>query len=77
MLIIRNVAHEDADLTIVNLASVATPLAFDAHRMRAPFGETARIEGDDAIGLGRDRNTARATLGHGLAVSAFPRYVPV
>jgi alpha-N-arabinofuranosidase len=25
----------------------------------------------------RDRNTARATLGIGLAVSAFPRYVPV
>ena len=25
----------------------------------------------------RDRNTARATLGQGLAVSAFPRYVPV
>ena len=26
---------------------------------------------------GRDRNTARATLGRSLAVSAFPRYVPV
>jgi hypothetical protein len=26
---------------------------------------------------GRDRNTARATLGQGMAVSAFPRYVPV
>ena len=26
---------------------------------------------------GRDRNTARATLGRGLAVSAFPLYVPV
>ena len=51
MLVARDVAHEDADLTIVNLASVATPLAFDAHRMRAPFGETARIEGDDAIRL--------------------------
>ena len=25
----------------------------------------------------RDRNTARAALGEGLAVSAFPRYVPV
>ena len=25
----------------------------------------------------RDRNTARATVGKGLAVSAFPRYVPV
>src|SRR5580700_11554821 len=27
--------------------------------------------------VGRDRDTARATLGQGLAVSAFPRYVPV
>ncbi len=27
--------------------------------------------------LGRDRNTARATLGKGLSVSAFPPYVPV
>ena len=26
---------------------------------------------------GRDRDTARPTLGQGLAVSAFPRYVPV
>ena len=26
---------------------------------------------------GRDRNTARLTLGEGLAVSAFPLYVPV
>jgi hypothetical protein len=30
-----------------------------------------------AMGWGRDRDTARATLGQGLAVSAFPRYVPV
>jgi acetamidase/formamidase len=29
------------------------------------------------VDIGRDRDTARATLGHGLAVSAFPRYVPV
>jgi hypothetical protein len=27
--------------------------------------------------LGRERNTARATLGKGLSVSAFPLYVPV
>jgi hypothetical protein len=33
-----------------------------------------RSNGDN---LSRDRNTARATLGKGLAVSAFPRYVPV
>ena len=29
------------------------------------------------VHIGRDRNTARATLGQGMAVSAFPRYVPV
>jgi hypothetical protein len=29
------------------------------------------------IGSGLDRGTARATLGEGLAVSAFPLYVPV
>ena len=30
-----------------------------------------------SVRRGRDRGTARATLGEGLAVSAFPRYVPV
>lgn len=30
-----------------------------------------------ALVIGRDRDTARATLGQGLAVSAFPRSVPV
>jgi hypothetical protein len=29
------------------------------------------------LAVGRDRGTARATLGQGLAVSAFPLYVPV
>jgi hypothetical protein len=45
-------------------------------------GIAARIKADldKELGFtfsGRDRNAARATLGHGLAVSAFPRYVPV
>jgi len=31
----------------------------------------------DGKGAGRDRNTARLTLGVGLAVSAFPLSVPV
>jgi len=30
-----------------------------------------------SLKYGRDRDTARATLGQGLAVSAFPQYVPV
>jgi hypothetical protein len=29
------------------------------------------------VTVGRDRDTVRAALGQGLAVSAFPRYVPV
>src|SRR5215831_7323335 len=51
MLIISNIAHEDADLAVVDFAPVATPLAFDPDRVRAALGETARIEGDDAIGM--------------------------
>ena len=51
MRIIRDLAHEDADLAVVDFAPVATPLAFDPDRMDTPLGETARIEGDDAIGL--------------------------
>ena len=51
MILFRDVTHEHADLAVIDLAPVAAPLALDAHRMRAAFGETARIEGDDAIGL--------------------------
>jgi hypothetical protein len=51
MVVARDVAHEHADLAVVNLAPVATPLPFDAHRVRTAFGETAGIESDDAIGF--------------------------
>src|SRR5262249_59771508 len=51
MLLISNVAHEDTALAVVDVAPMATPLAFDPDRMDPPLGETARIEGDDAIGL--------------------------
>src|ERR687887_2185185 len=51
MLIIRDIAHEDADLAVVDFAPMATPLAFDPDRMDTALGETARIEGDEAIGL--------------------------
>ena len=51
MVVLTDVAHEDADLAVVDLAPVATPLALDPDRVRAAFGETARIEDDDAIGL--------------------------
>jgi hypothetical protein len=51
MVVTRDVPHEDADLTVVDLASVATPLALDPYRVHAAFGKTAGIERDDAIGL--------------------------
>jgi hypothetical protein len=51
MVVLRDVAHEHADLAVVDLASVAAPLALDAYRVRTAFGETAGIESEDAIGL--------------------------
>src|SRR5215510_3103966 len=50
VIVARDVAHEHTDLAIVDLPPVATPLALDPDRVRAAFGETARIESDDAIG---------------------------
>jgi len=38
---------------------------------------TAPIASGWSVCRGRDRGAARATLGEGLAVSAFPLYVPV
>src|SRR5215831_1338564 len=49
MLMVTDVAHEDADLAVVDLSPVATPLALDPHRVYAAFGATAGIESDDAI----------------------------
>src|SRR5207237_6229015 len=49
MLLISNIAHEDANLAVVDFAPVATPLALHPHRVRAALGETARIEGDDTF----------------------------
>jgi len=51
MLILTNVAHEDAALAGVALAPMPTPLAFDADRMDTARGEATRIEGDNAIGV--------------------------
>ena len=51
MVVTRDVPHEDADLTVVDLPPVATPLALDPHRVRAALGKTAGIEGDDPIGF--------------------------
>src|SRR4029453_4245617 len=51
MIVARDIAHEPADLAVVDLAPVATPLPFDTHRVRPAFGETAGIESDDAIGF--------------------------
>ena len=59
MVLLRDVAHEDTDLAVVDLAPVATPLPFDPHRMGTPLGETAGIEGNDAIGLAQSAGHLR------------------
>src|SRR6266446_25488 len=51
MIVAGHVPHIHADLAVVDLASVATPLTFYPDRMRAPLWETAGIEGDDPIGF--------------------------
>jgi hypothetical protein len=51
MVVVRDVAHADTDLAVVDLPPVATPLALHPHGVRAALGETAGIEGNDAIGL--------------------------
>src|SRR5207244_9309468 len=50
MVVMRDVSHEDADLAAVDLATVTTPLPLHPNRVRAALGETAGIEGNDAIG---------------------------
>src|ERR671925_1232696 len=59
MLLISNVAHEDADLAVVDFAPMPAPLAFHPDRMRAALGEAARIEGDDGIGLAQSMRHLR------------------
>src|SRR5687768_2156768 len=73
-----DVSHEDADLAIVDFASVPTPLALDPHRMRPPLGKTARIKGDDAIGgyplkAGQLTYDCRYSTMHGMPVTGGPR----
>src|SRR5262249_3266741 len=51
MVMVRDVAHEDADLAVVDLPPVATPLALHPHRMHAALGEAAGIKGDNTIGF--------------------------
>jgi hypothetical protein len=51
MVVARDVPHEDADLAVVDLPPVATPLALHPDRVRAPLGEATGIKGDDAIGF--------------------------
>ena len=52
----RHVPHVDADLTVIDLAAVATPLPFHPHRMRAPLREAAGIKSNDAIGFPQSLN---------------------
>src|SRR5215470_9125374 len=51
MVTATDVSHEDADLAVVDLATVATPLALDPDRVRAALREATGIKGDDAIGF--------------------------
>jgi len=55
MVVVRDVAHEDADLAVVHLAPVAAPLPLYSHRMRPALGEATGIEGDDPIGFAQPR----------------------
>ena len=48
MVTATDVAHEDADLAVVDLAAVPAPLALDPDRVRAALREATGIEGDDA-----------------------------
>src|SRR5215471_19010897 len=51
MVTAADVSHEDADLTVIDLAAVPAPLALDPDRVRAALREAAGIKGDDAIGF--------------------------
>src|SRR5215471_14404752 len=76
MIMVRDVAHEDPDLAVVDLPPVATPLALHPHRMRAALGEAAGIEGDDTIGCALPMNacmTRRSTSTRAAISSAFLR----
>ena len=43
--------YADTHLAVVDCAAVATPLAFDTHRMRPALGKAARIKGEDPLGF--------------------------
>src|SRR5262245_39511589 len=51
MIVARHIPYVHPYLTGVDFAPVATPLPLHPHRMRAPLGEAAGIEGDHPIGF--------------------------
>src|SRR5712691_9265396 len=51
MVVTGDIPHEDANLAVVDLASVTTPLSLHPHGVRAALGEATGIEGDDTIGF--------------------------
>jgi hypothetical protein len=51
--------------------------AVDERISKPPLKPISSLEAELPSRPGRDRDTARPTLGEGLAVSAFPRSVPV
>src|SRR5205807_7592198 len=59
----RRVADEDADLTVVDLAQAAAPLAAHPARLRTFLGEARAVQDPDAIVLGQLRADVTAQLG--------------
>src|SRR5713101_4715838 len=45
MVVAGDIPHEDANLAVVDLASVTTPLPLHPHGVRAALGEATGIEG--------------------------------
>ena len=51
MSLVRDVAEVDADLTVLDLAQAAAPLALDADGLLALLDEGGGVEDEDAVGL--------------------------
>jgi len=64
MIVATDVSHVHPDLAVVDLASMTTPLPLHPHRVRAAFGETAGIEGDNAIGFAQPIGHLSDSHGH-------------
>ena len=79
----RNILMRGKFLSVVERDGVheIVDIPRSRHNPKILWVDDAKIVGDRITEVwpfpGRDRDTARVTLGQGLAVSAFPRCVPV